>query len=248
MVLDPSQHADENRGVLAAYKVPTTHNPTHGIEKALRIVLKQSKVPIQNISSVTIGTTAFLNSVIERDARHLSKVAVIRLSKSFLRDVRPFCDWPQTLADIIQGYVGYVDGGLHIDGSEEASIVEEQVVDVCQEIRRLGLTTIVVAGVYSPIDTKFQQEERVKDIVAREIPGADIVCSRDVANIGMHTTISGPPDDSLTGLSYCRLPRARKCLYPQRCHPQVRSSNHSEFSKCHEEARALILPTLPHTE
>ena len=133
---------------------------------------------------MTIGTTAFLNSVLEQDARRLSRVAIIRLSKSFLREVKPFSDWPAGLASIIRGHVGYIDGGLHIDGSEEAPVVEAQVVEQCQEIKKLGLTAIVVAGVYSPIDEVHKQEETVRNIVLREIPGADVVCSHEVANIG----------------------------------------------------------------
>lgn len=184
MVLDPSQQGTPARGVLASHKAPTTSDATTGIEAAIRAVLTASQVDRRRISSVTVGTTAFLNSVIERDPRRLSRVAVLRLSKSFLRDVRPFSDWPPDLAAAISGYVGYADGGLHIDGSEEAPIVEEQVVQRCREIRDRGLNTVVVAGVYSPIDREFRQEDRVRDIVAREIPGADIVCSHEVANIG----------------------------------------------------------------
>ncbi|KAL3462464.1 hypothetical protein BJX64DRAFT_288366 [Aspergillus heterothallicus] len=190
VVLDPSQHATPTRGVLASHKTPTTPDATAGVETAIRAVIRESggiTVTLgteYTISSVTIGTTAFLNAVIERNPRHLTRVAVLRLSKSFLRDVRPFSDWPLDLASAIEGYVGYADGGLHIDGSEEAPIVEEQIVRECREIKSRGLNTIVIAGVYSPIDRDFHQEDRVRDIVAREIPGADIVCSHEVANIG----------------------------------------------------------------
>ncbi|KAL2817246.1 hypothetical protein BDW59DRAFT_175573 [Aspergillus cavernicola] len=185
VVLDSTQQATPTRGVLASHKTPTTPNATAGVESAIRAVLNQSGIAdTRGISSVTIGTTAFLNSVIERDRRHLTRVAVLRLSKSFLRDVKPFSDWPPDLAAAIQGYIGYADGGLHIDGSEEAPVVEEQVVNECREIRSRGLSTFVIAGVYAPIDREFHQEDKVHDIVAREIPGADIVCSHEVANIG----------------------------------------------------------------
>ncbi|KAL2841747.1 hypothetical protein BJY01DRAFT_249415 [Aspergillus pseudoustus] len=200
VVLDPTQHGTPTRGVLASHKTPTTPDATAGVEAAIRAVLQESGITSSSsssnsgargstttgytISSVTIGTTAFLNAVIERDPQHLTRVAVLRLSKSFLRDVRPFSDWPLDLARAIEGYVGYADGGLHIDGSEEAPVVEEQIVRECREIRSRGLNTVVIAGVYSPIDRDFHQEDRVRDIVAREIPGADIVCSHEVANIG----------------------------------------------------------------
>jgi N-methylhydantoinase A/oxoprolinase/acetone carboxylase beta subunit len=133
---------------------------------------------------VTVGTTHFINAALEHDARRLNKVAIIRLSKSFLREVPPFSDFPPSLAKIINGYVGYVDGGLHIDGSQESPVVESQVVARCAEIKALGLTAVVVAGVFSPIDEIFQQEQQVQKIVTRELPGVDIVCSHEVANIG----------------------------------------------------------------
>lgn len=182
-----AEKGDPNRGVLTYKKTPTTPDATSGIETAVRAVLSSSSSPInpERIASVTIGTTHFINSVVERDARRLRKVAVLRLSRSFLREVPPFADFPEDLAAILKGYCGIVDGGLHIDGSQEAPIKEEQVVKECDEIKKLGLTAVVIAGVFSPIDETFQQETRVRDIVLRELgEGVDVVCSHEVANIG----------------------------------------------------------------
>lgn len=147
-------------------------------------MIRGSSIEADNIASVTIGTTHFINAVVERDARRLRKVAIIRISKSFLREVPSFAEFPPDLTSILKGYVGFVDGGLHIDGSEEASVKEEQVVEQAAKIKAHGITAIVVAGVYSPIDEVFQQEYKVRDILLRELPGVDVVCSRDVANIG----------------------------------------------------------------
>lgn len=157
---------------------------TKGIETAIRSVLNLSQLATSDIASVTVGTTHFINAAIEHDARRLNKVGIIRLSKSFLREVPPFSDFPPGLAKIINGYVGYVDGGLHIDGSQESPIVESQVIARCAEIRALDLSAVVVAGVFSPIDEIFQQEKRVRDIVSKELPGIEVVCSHEVANIG----------------------------------------------------------------
>ena len=151
----------------------------------MRSVLEKSKLPADKIASVTVGTTHFINAVVEQDARRLRRVAILRLSKSFLREVPPFSEFPSGLTSIVKGYVGYVDGGLHIDGSQEAPVVEEQVVERCKEIRDLGLSAVVVVGCFSPIDETFKQEDRVRDIVLREIPGVDVVASHEVANIGL---------------------------------------------------------------
>ncbi len=137
------------------------------------------------VASVTIGTTHFINAVLERDARRLARVAVVRLSRSFLREVPPFADFPPDLAALLRGYVGIVDGGLHVDGSQEAPVDEAQVVAECARIRASGEAVVVVAGVYSPIDEVWHQEQRVRDIIRRELPAVDVVCSRDVsASIG----------------------------------------------------------------
>lgn len=175
---------DPNRGIISLKKTPTTPDATSGITAAVRAVIESGNISPSRIASVTVGTTHFINAVVERDARRLQKVAVIRLSRSFLREVPPFAEFPTDLAAILNGYTGIVDGGLHVDGSQEAPIVESQVVEQCKAIKERGITAVVVAGVFSPIDETFHQESRVRDIMLREIPGADIVCSHEVANIG----------------------------------------------------------------
>ncbi|KAK8004505.1 Maintenance of ploidy protein mob2 [Apiospora arundinis] len=185
VAIDPTQQSEPGRGVLAHHKTPTTPDVTEGIETAVRTVLEKSRLATDAIASVTVGTTHFINAVVEQDARRLHRVAILRLSRSFLREIPPFSEFPPALTKIIKGYVGYCDGGLHIDGSEEAPIVESQVVERCREIKELGLTAVVIVGAFSPIDEVFQQEDRVRDIVLRKIPGADVVVSHEVANIGL---------------------------------------------------------------
>lgn len=175
---------DPNRGIVSLKKTPTTPDATSGITAAVRAVIESGDISPSRIASVTVGTTHFINAVVERDARRLQKVAVIRLSRSFLREVPPFAEFPADLAAILNGYTGIVDGGLHIDGTQEAPIVESQVVEQCKAIRERGITAVVVAGVFSPIDETFHQEARVRDIMLRELPQADVVCSHEVANIG----------------------------------------------------------------
>ncbi|KND93079.1 Hydantoin utilization protein A [Tolypocladium ophioglossoides CBS 100239] len=175
---------DANRGVLAFKKTPTTPDATAGIEISVRSVIELGGIDPSRIASVTIGTTHFINAVVERDARRLRKVAVIRLSRSFLREVPSFSDFPADLASIINGYCTTIDGGLHIDGSQEAPVAEAQVVEECRKIGEMGLSAVVVAGVFSPLDEIFQQENSVRSIIRRELPGVDVICSHEVAQIG----------------------------------------------------------------
>lgn len=185
VILDTDAVDAPHRGVIAFDKSPTTSpNVTDGIEAAVKSVLQQAGNPHSDVACLVIGTTHFINAIVEHDSRRLSKVAIIRLSKSFTREIPPFSDFPAALKEILNGYYGFVDGGLHIDGSEEAPIVEEQVVRECQAIRALGLTAVVISGVFSPIDKHFRQEERVREIMQRELPNIDIIISSEVSNLG----------------------------------------------------------------
>ena len=85
---------------------------SHGIEEAVRSVLEASGVAADRISCLSIGTTAFINAVLEADVRRLAKVAVIRLCGPYTKQCPPFIDFPNTLRELIRGYVGYVDGGF----------------------------------------------------------------------------------------------------------------------------------------
>ncbi|KIW87929.1 uncharacterized protein Z519_11514 [Cladophialophora bantiana CBS 173.52] len=186
VLLDLDAVHQPNRGVLAWHKTPTTSpNVTDGIETAVGNVLKQAGDRVSEISCLIVGTTHFLNAVIERDVHRLSKVAVIRLSRSYTRDIPPFSDFPPALADLLRGYHGYIDGGLHIDGAQEAPINEEQVMKECEAIERLGIKAVVISGIFSPIDQHFHQENRVRAIMQQRLNDVDIVCSSEVSNIGL---------------------------------------------------------------
>ena len=185
VILDTRAFTSSNRGVVALKKTLTTSpNVTDGIETAVRSVLEQSGVPTDQVSCLTIGTTHFINAIVETDARRLSKVAIIRLSKSFTQEVPPFSDFPSALAKIMNGHYAYVNGGLNIDGSQEAPVDEAQVIEQCAIIKEKGLDAVVISGVFSPIDEHFHQEYRVRDIILRQLPGIDVVCSADVSQIG----------------------------------------------------------------
>ncbi|KAK3300667.1 uncharacterized protein B0H64DRAFT_316024 [Chaetomium fimeti] len=180
---------DPSRGILAWTKTPTTADPGEGIAAALRDMLTSpaaaaAGVRPADIASVTVGTTHFVNAVVERDAARLSRVAVVRLCGPFSKHVPPCVDWPADLRGIVLGWYVLVKGGLEIDGGVIAEVDEAEVVEACREVRARGIGTVVVNGVFSPIDGVERQEERAAEIVRREVPGCDVVLSKEVANLG----------------------------------------------------------------
>ncbi|KAK0756333.1 hypothetical protein N5P37_011248 [Trichoderma harzianum] len=171
--------------ILASYKSQTTVDITSGIQAAIRQVLATAQVPLESVISVNIGTTHFINAVVQADAFNLERVAVLRLCAPFGKEVAPFGDFPPSLRNILDGYSAIVDGGLEIDGRPIREINTTEIFQHAEEIRRRGISTVIVVGVFSPLDTAADpQEEQVRRILQQNIPGIDVVCSRDIGRVG----------------------------------------------------------------
>lgn len=98
------------RAVQASSKTPTTSDITSGIQDVIKAVIKD--VSKDNILSVNIGTTHFINAVVSADTTKLSRVAVLRLCGPFTQEIPPFSDFPTQLSSILNGYIGYLKGGI----------------------------------------------------------------------------------------------------------------------------------------
>ncbi|PTB44493.1 uncharacterized protein TrAFT101_003044 [Trichoderma asperellum] len=184
VILDPLQAASPGKGILAWHKAPTTTNPSIGINDAITAMFESAAIHPSEIESVTIGTTHFVNAVVERDAARLSTVAVIRLCGPFSKHAPPCVDWPDDMRQMILGHYALLKGGLEVDGNLISDIDEREIKQQCDIIREKGIKSIVVNGVFSPIDTIERQEERAAAIIKANLPGYDVLCSKEIANLG----------------------------------------------------------------
>lgn len=184
VLIDPLETSRPDRGIIAWHKEPTTTNPSIGINNALTTMLSSASISPQEVASVTIGTTHFVNAVVERDAARLSRVAVIRLCGPFSKHNLPCVDWPSDMRELILGHHALVKGGLEVDGRLISDIDQDEIKAQCSIIKDKRIKSVVVIGIFSPIDTVELQEERAADIIRSEIPGCDVVCSKEVANLG----------------------------------------------------------------
>jgi DUF917 family protein len=83
------------------------------------------------------------------------------------------------------GHYALLHGGLEVDGSLISDIKEQEIVEQCEIIKEKNINSVVVNGIFSPIDTVQKQEERVRDIIKRELGDQiDVVISKTVANLG----------------------------------------------------------------
>ncbi|KAJ5670559.1 uncharacterized protein N7477_005922 [Penicillium maclennaniae] len=134
---------------------------------------------------VAIGTTHFVNAVVEADARRLSKVAVVRLCGPFTKQVPPFSDFPPELKDIMAGPVIYLDGGLEIDGREITPLCPIQVQKAVESIQEAGINLVAVVGVFSPLDHQGLHEETCRRLMLEQDPTLSVVCSHMVGGVGL---------------------------------------------------------------
>lgn len=168
-------------GVLAAVKTPTTENPTDGIVEALARLRATGVLDQGPVDAVMIGTTHFINAVIQR--RDLTPVAALRLALPASASLPPFCDWPEDLAAIVRGGVWMVEGGHEYDGRPFMPLDRAAVRRAAREIKDLGLEAVAIAAAFSPLDAGHEQEAAA--IVAEELPEAAITLSSDLGRIGL---------------------------------------------------------------
>ncbi|SBV99133.1 Hydantoinase A [uncultured Alphaproteobacteria bacterium] len=167
--------------VAAAVKTGTTADVTGGVRKALADILAASSVPPAEIASVVIGTTHFVNAVVQR--RALNRVAAIRISLPGAASLPPFCDWPADLRDLVAGGVHMIQGGFEFDGRPVAPLDEPAIAEAARAIAVSGVTAVGIASTFSPLNDAC--ERRAAAIVADVCPGARITCSCDIGRIGL---------------------------------------------------------------
>ncbi|CAL5868552.1 uncharacterized protein PFLUO_LOCUS2779 [Penicillium psychrofluorescens] len=184
-IIDIAATDSASRGVCASSKTPTTTDVTSGIHAVIEDVLSKTAVNRQDVLSVAIGTTHFVNAVVEADARRLSKVAVVRLCGPFTRLVPPFSDFPPALKQIMGGPVFYLDGGLEIDGREITPLNPDQVKQTVKSIQAAGIKMVAVVGVFSPLDHQGIHEETCKQLMLEQDPSLSVVCSHQIGGVGL---------------------------------------------------------------
>ncbi|KIW56436.1 hypothetical protein, variant 3 [Exophiala xenobiotica] len=205
-ILDIKALDTPSRGVLATCKTSTTTHVTLGIQRAVKSVLQESKVDRSKVINVAIGTTHFVNAVVENDARRLSRVAVIRLCGPYTKKIPPFSDFPYALRNIIEGPHFYLDGGLEIDGREIAPLNPAQIKQTASEIVKAGIRYVAVVGIFSALDHAGIHEERCKTLLQEFQPELSVVCSHSIGGPGLL------PRENATILNASILAFARKTI------------------------------------
>lgn len=170
----------DGRAIQRAVKAPTSADVTSGIVDALSRLRAEPSAQ-GDVDAVMIGTTHFMNAVVQR--RQLTPVGALRIGEPISGTLPPFCDWPPDVASIARGGVWSVAGGFEYDGRPLMPLDEAAVRQAARQMRQRGLRTVAIAAIFSPIDASHEQ--RAAAIVAEEHPGAAITLSSDLGRIGL---------------------------------------------------------------
>ncbi len=167
--------------ILGSCKVSTSVDVTDGVHEAVTRVLSQTAVNPGHVSAVMVGTTHFLNALVQR--KHLSRTGTFRLCGPTGRALPPMVDWPEDLKTVVNAGAVLEDGGVEFDGRTITPVNPEAIRTICRQWRADGVNAVAVSSVFSLVDSTC--EAQVASIVAEELPDADISLSHQIGQNGL---------------------------------------------------------------
>jgi N-methylhydantoinase A/oxoprolinase/acetone carboxylase beta subunit len=167
--------------VIAANKTATTEDVTSGVKEALSILTNSNPEHKSKITGVMIGTTHFVNAVVQR--RHLNRVATIRIGLPASASLKPMVDWPEDLRSLVEGNCFMVEGGHEYDGRPIVQLDENALSNAARVITASGVTAVSVSSIFSPLNDGC--ERRAFEILKSENPDLRISLSNSFGRIGL---------------------------------------------------------------
>lgn len=167
--------------VVAVVKRPTSADVTSGVVEAIESVLASHANLRSKIQAVMIGTTHFVNAVVQR--RAISKVGIIRIGLPMGSAIPPMVDWPGDLKSTVDGGCHLIHGGAYFNGEEYATLDTDAVLAAAKTLRERGCKAVAISCVFAPIRPDI--EETVADLVRTEIPEAAVTLSHQVGGLGL---------------------------------------------------------------
>ena len=169
--------------VLSGAKTLTTADISSGVREAIRLALlklegRYTKLAVQQVN---IGTTHFINAVVE--GKRLAKVSVIRLCGTSSRRLPPFSDFPEDIAEKLKASVFMANGGYQFDGQIITPVDKTEILSILETLKKNGESQIVVSGIFSPI--RPDQEDAVVEIIHEHYPEASVTASKSIGRIGL---------------------------------------------------------------
>lgn len=168
--------------VVVGIKEATSKDVTGGIVTAIEGLDRLAPFARGDIEGVMIGTTHFINALIE--AKGLTPTAAVRLALPATASLPPFVDWPQPLITAVSGTGYLAHGGHEFDGRVIAPLDEDELKRHAADIRARGLRSVAISSVFAPVNPEF--ELRAAEILTAELgPDVAISLSHEIGRVGL---------------------------------------------------------------
>ena len=161
-------------------KNPTTPDVTSGIISCINTLI-DSRPDVGQIDAVMLGTTHFVNALLQR--RELAPSAALRLCLPATTMLPPLVDWPDDLKNSIGGNTYMARGGHEYDGREISSIDEKEFREIAKQMTAEGVRSVSICGVFSPVDSSH--EKIAAEIIKSETPDMNITLSSEIGRVGL---------------------------------------------------------------
>ena len=177
---------DEHTGEMATTKTPSTpHDPAVGFMTGVHKVLDALGLDGSAVSAVSHGTTVATNKLLEGKVENLGFITtegyefVLEIARQSVPDgYGNSYFWVKPDRIVPAHRVKTVGGRLAVDGTEIRPFDEESAVRAARWFRDQGIATIGVCFLHSYADDAH--ERAMRDILAREHPGATVSVSSEV--------------------------------------------------------------------
>ena len=171
----------DGTSVIGGTKSPTSPDILSGAKTAIKNALEQSGVSIDKIDAVMVGTTHFVNAIVQR--KSLAKTGLIRLCLPSGSSLPPFTVWPQDLRDAMGCDYELVQGGYEMTGAEIAPFDEDATVQAAGRLRDKGYRQIALSAVFSTV--RGDMEQRAAEAIENAYPDLSVTKSLDIGRIGL---------------------------------------------------------------
>ncbi len=169
------------KSVLGSCKTATTDDVMTGVRESVARVIRESAVNPADVGAVMVGTTHFLNALVQR--KDLSRTGILRLCGPTSRALPPMVDWPDDLKQVVDGGSAFGDGGVEFNGAEITALDEAAIRHQCAVWRQSEIAAVAVTGVFSLVNPECELE--AARIIGEELPAATISLSHQIGQNGL---------------------------------------------------------------
>ena len=166
---------------LGGAKSPTTSDILTGVENAIKSALSESNTSSDDVDVLIIGTTHFVNALVQRTK--LAQTGVIRMCLPSGSSILPFADWPNSLVSGMKGTYKLIKGGYEMTGAEISQLDHNELISAARELRDMGCNQIAISSVFATVRGDMEQE--ALEILTKEMPDLSITLSKSIGGMGL---------------------------------------------------------------